>query len=167
MEKRAGVVLALLLGAFAAGMGAARGVPQAAPKAEWLTGSTEERFARVEKQLRGMDVAMIEVGYRFTELHYVGQDGNWDYAKYLAEKMDLAIRLALERRPKRAKSAQLFLDGDLPVMRKAIESRDRRQFAAAMERLRAGCTKCHANEDVPYFTVELPQYRQSPIRTVR
>ena len=33
-----------------------------------------------------------------------------------------------------------------------------------MERLRTACMKCHADENVPYFTVELPEQHLSPIR---
>lgn len=51
---------------------------------------------------------MVEVGYRFTELYFAGKEHNWDYAKYQAEKIEVALRLGLERRPKRAQSAQFF-----------------------------------------------------------
>jgi hypothetical protein len=110
---------------------------------------------------------MWEIGYRFTELFYAGEDGNWDYAKYQAEKIELALRLALERRPKRAQSAQAFLNDDLPVVRQAIESRDPAIFRDAIERLRAGCVRCHTDEKLPFFTVELPERRVSSVRTTR
>jgi hypothetical protein len=110
---------------------------------------------------------MAEVGYRFTELHFAGEDGNWDYAKYQAEKIDLALRLALERRPKRAKSSQPFLNDALPPVQQAIAGRDKKTFREAMERLRTACMKCHADENVPYFTVEFPERRLSPVRNPR
>jgi hypothetical protein len=134
---------------------------------EWLKGTPGEQLRTVEKQLRGLDVAMAEIGYRFTELYFAGQDRNWDYAKYQAEKMDLTLRLALERRPKRAASAQPFLKEDLPFVQQAIESGDPAGFRQAMERLRTACMKCHAEENVPYFTVEFPERRISPVRTIR
>lgn len=40
--------------------------PTASP--EWLNGTTDERFGRVERHLRGMDQAMAEIGYRYGEL---------------------------------------------------------------------------------------------------
>ena len=137
------------------------------PSGEWLKGTTSDRLRAIEKHLRGLDVAMAEIGYRFTELYFAGQDGNWDYAKYQAEKIELALRLAVERRPKRRASAQPFLDEDLPFVRQAIQRRDRAGFDRAMERLRSACMKCHNKEDVPYFTVELPERRISPVRTIR
>jgi hypothetical protein len=134
---------------------------------EWLIGTAGAQLHTVERQLRGLDVAMAEIGYRFTELYYAGLDANWDYATYQAQKIDLALRLALERRPKRAQSSQPFLDEDLPFVSEAIRTRDPAGFRQGMDRLRTGCMKCHTDENVPYFTVELPDHRLSSIRTVR
>lgn len=140
---------------------------QAVAQAPWLTGTPEQKFGRIEAQLRGLDVTMVEIGYRFTELYFGGKDRNWDYAKYQTEKIETALRLALERRPKRAKSAQPFLNETLPAVQKAIASRSPAGFNAAMDRLRTGCMKCHADEQVPFFTVEFPERRLSTIRTLR
>jgi len=134
---------------------------------EWLVGSTGAQLHTVEQQLRGLDLAMAEIGYRFTELYFAGLDGNWDYANYQAQKIDLALHLALERRPRRAQSSQPFLDEDLPFVSQAIQAHDPARFRQAMDRLRTACMKCHTNENVPYFTVELPDHRLSSIRTVR
>jgi len=134
---------------------------------EWLKGPVGAQLHTVERQLRGLDVAMAEIGYRFTELYFAGLDGNWDYATYQTQKIDLALRLALERRPRRAQSSQPFLNEDLPSVNDAIKARDSASFRQAMERLRTGCMKCHTNERVPYFTVELPDRRLSSIRAVR
>lgn len=76
----------------------------------WLKGNTDEKLAQIEKHLRGLDVAMAEIGYRYGELHHAVKEKNWDYAKYQTEKIELALRLALERRPKRAASSQTFLN---------------------------------------------------------
>ena len=130
----------------------------------WLKGTTDERLSQVEVQLRGLDKTMVEVGYRFTELYLAGKEQNWDYAKYQAEKMDLAIRLGLERRPKRSASAQFFLKDEIPMALKAIESKDAQVFQSAMERLRSACVKCHNLEQVPYFTVEFPERHLAPMR---
>ena len=142
-----------------------RGTPTA--NGDWLRGTPREQTPILEKHLRGLDVAMFEIGYRFTEIYFAGQDRNWDYAKYHAEKIDLALRLALERRPKRGPSSQPFLNEALPVVMKAIESQDQAQFYEAMERLRSSCMKCHTDEQVPHFTVEFPEHRLAPIRTIR
>ena len=132
--------------------------------AEWLRGAEGEKFQEVERQLRGLDVAMVEVSYRFVELHFAGQDGNWDYAKYQTQKIETALELALVRRPKRAESAAPFLNEDLPAVLEVVERRDAEAFPDVMERLRTACMKCHVRENVPYFVVELPEVRLSTIR---
>jgi hypothetical protein len=139
----------------------------AAPSDPWLRGTTSEQLDQVERHLRGLDVAMIEVGYRLGELHWAGRDRNWPYAEYQLQKMELAIELALERRPKRAESTQEFLDDDVPPLRQAIFEQDPELYQKDMERLRAGCMRCHVREEVPFFTVYFPRQRQSVIRTVR
>ena len=127
----------------------------------------DERFQQVERQLRGFDKTMVEIGYRFTELYFAGQDRNWDYAKYQLEKLETALRLGFERRPKRAASAQSFLSTSLPAMEAVVEKADSELFQAEIERLWSACMNCHVLEEVPYFTVELPERRLSPIRTSR
>ena len=171
LEKTSTTALALSIIAIGVALASWRQVRLVSPPADtgapadkWLRGTPAEQMRDVERQLRGLDVAMAEIGYRFTELHFAGQDRNWDYAHYQAEKIELALRLALERRPQRARSAQPFLEEDLPAVRAAIEGRDPARFAAAMERLRTACMKCHADEKVPHFTVELPRQRLAPIR---
>jgi len=130
----------------------------------WLRGSSDEKFEQLEKQLRGFDKTMVEVGYRFTELYFAGKDRNWEYAEYQVEKIDAAIRLGIERRPKRAGSARYFLEEDLPAFRAGLKARDAKKFDKAFAQMRQSCIRCHARERVPYFSVQIPQRRLSPIR---
>jgi len=130
----------------------------------WLEGATDDQMTAIERQLRGLDIAMIEIGYRFGELYWAGQDRNWDYAKYQADKVRLVLELAVERRPKRAASAQPFLTEDLPAVVAAIEAKDSDRYQLALERLRTACAKCHVAESVPFFTAQFPERRVSVIR---
>jgi hypothetical protein len=93
-----------------------------------LTGTSDERFARIARQLRGFDVAMVETGYRYVELYWAGQNRNWDYAKYQVEKIRTAVKNGVERRPKRGPSAQV-LEGALPGLEEAITAKDPTLFA--------------------------------------
>lgn len=79
--------------------------------AAWLSGTVNERFDAVARHLRGFDMAMVEVGYRYTELYWAGQDGNWPYATYQLDKIETAMANGLERRPKRAASAKMLAAG--------------------------------------------------------
>lgn len=130
----------------------------------WLKGDETQKFETVAKQLRGFDMAMVETGYRYQELYWAGKDENWEYAAYQSGKIRTAIENGLERRPKRAASAQNFLTIALPGMDSAIASRDTLQFKQAFNSLTANCMACHAMEKVSYVTVKIPVDRQSPVR---
>jgi hypothetical protein len=131
--------------------------------AAWLlSGTNDERFARVANHLRGFDLAMVETGYRYSELYWAGQDGNWDYATYQIEKIRLAVRNGIERRPKRGPSAQV-LEGALAGVEDSIKAKDATRFAERFDTLTAICNACHHAERVPFAQVRTPMVRTSPI----
>ena len=50
--------------------------PTTGPEAsstDWLTGSPDEKFAQIERHLRGLDMSMTEIGYRYDELMQAGE----------------------------------------------------------------------------------------------
>lgn len=131
---------------------------------EWIKGGQEEQLKTIEKHFRGFDMAMVETGYRYQELFWAGQDGNWEYADYQLGKIKLAVENGLERRPKRAASATQFLNTALPQMQTAINSKDTAIFNSNFKALTVSCNSCHTMEKVPFFTVKAPVTRQSAIK---
>jgi hypothetical protein len=157
---RAWALAALL--ATACGPGASAGEQRDGDRT-WLEsadGRLEEVLAR---QLRGLDVAMIEIDHRFAELYFAGQDGNWGYAEHQVEHMELALELALERRPHRAASARGHFFPHLRRITAVVEAEDAEAFPAAFEALRNGCNACHRAEDEPSFVVGVPTQRRTSI----
>jgi hypothetical protein len=130
---------------------------------EWLRGTQKEKLSTLERQLRGFDVAMVEMGYRYQELYWAGVEKNWDYARYQVEKIALVMEWGLERRPRRRASAEDFLRNALPPVKAAAEARDSIQFLVSFDSLTAGCNQCHAKEKLPYFAVRRPLTKPSPI----
>jgi hypothetical protein len=163
---RAHSAIALLLGGcLTAGCGSA---PSAGVSgSNWLSRDQDEQRLQLERHLRGFDVAMMEVGHRYRELYWAGEDANWDAAAYQLQKLRLAIENGLERRPKRASSARPFLEGPLTAMDAAVAARDPQHFAARFQDLTAGCNACHAKEQVPFFEILPPEVRVSPMRRGR
>ena len=130
----------------------------------WLSRDHDEQRLQLERHLRGFDVAMMEVGHRYIDLYWAGEDANWEAAAYELQKLRLAIENGLERRPKRATSARPFLAGPLAAMDEAAAAGDPDLFATRFEDLTAGCNACHALEQVPFFEIRPPESRVSPIR---
>ncbi len=133
----------------------------------WIQGTEKEKIKTIEKQFRGMDKAMIEIGYRYQELYWGGQDENWEYATYQLKKIRKALILGLQRRPNRAESATHFLEYVIPEVEKAIKTKSPKIFNDKFEMMRVNCTNCHAAgtiESYPTFTIQIPVDRQSPIR---
>lgn len=138
--------------------------PQQKAQGAWITGNEKEKLTIIEQQFRGFDQAMVETGYRYQELYWAAQDNNWEYAHYQLTKLKLAIKNGLQRRPKRASSAQHFLKSVLPVVEQAIVSKDTILFEKKFQMLTNNCNNCHAMEKVSFFNVQPPIYRTSPIR---
>lgn len=134
------------------------------PEGQWITGSSQERLDITEKHFRGFDMAMVETGYRYQELYWAGLDGNWEYAQYQIDKIQVTIENGLERRPKRSASAQMFLDVALPEMQRSLQSKDTSTFREAFRQFTIQCNSCHLKEEVPYFHVQLPKHKLSPIQ---
>ncbi len=130
---------------------------------DWIKGSEGKKLKTIEKQFRGFDMAMVETGYRYQTLYWAGQNGNWQYAEYQAGKINKAIVNGLERRPKRSKSANFFLNESLPTLQEAILSKDKAKFNESFGELTKSCNQCHHMENVPSFKVTIPTQKVSPL----
>lgn len=97
------------------------------------------------------------------DLHWAGHDQNWGYAEYQLEKIRTAIANGLERRPRRAASAQM-LEAPLASLERAIDARDGTAFDRELDVLTATCNACHQAEQVAFVTVVRPTTRLSPVR---
>lgn len=144
--------------------GCRRDAPTASGLDGWLAGTPDEKFDVVATHLRGFDVAMVETGYRYQQLYWAGEDQNWGYADYQLQKIRTAIEHGLERRPKRAKSAETFLTMVLPAVGEAIAERDRARFRERFGALTATCNTCHVAEKVPFVQVAAPTIRSGPVQ---
>lgn len=130
---------------------------------DWIKGDSEAQIHTIESQFAGFGRAMAEVGYRYVELYWAGQDENWEYAEHQLEEIYETIELGLERRPKRAKSSKYFMEEVVPEMERIIESRDLEAFKEGFKVFTAGCNSCHAMEKMPFLQVVEPEHRLSPI----
>lgn len=131
----------------------------------WLNLSDNEKFKVIEKQFRGFDKTMVEVGYRYNELYWAGEDQNWELAKYHIEKIEHTIKLGTERRPKRKDNAQMIFP-ILSDLKTHVSSNNQMAFRVNYKVLRQTCNACHHAENVSYFNVGLPTVRLSPLKGI-
>ena len=136
-------------------------------KSNWLmdTNSSDVRFQKIQKQLRGFDLAMVEVGYRFNSLYFAIKDNNLPLASYQLDKIKKAIKNGIERREKRTKNSKIFfLDTKYKDMQKSFKSKDTNIILQEFNRLQESCNSCHNAERVPFIKVITPKYRWQPIK---
>jgi hypothetical protein len=159
MNIKARWVVGLTL-AFAGAAACSRPAPaRASGEGGWVAGNVDQKFDTVAKHLRGFDMAMVETGDRYTELYWAAQDDNWGYADYQIKKIRTAVENGLERRPKRAASAETFLKIMLPSVEEAITRRDSSLLRERIEALRSTCNACHQAEKVEFVRVGVPTVR--------
>ncbi len=131
---------------------------------EWITGTEQEKLSLIEDHLGGFGRTMMEVGYRYTELYWAGQDENWLYAAYQLEEMEEALENGFERRPARAASAETFMQNSLPRMMEATQENNRDRFHDVFQSFTLQCNMCHALEEVAFIAIKEPQVRASSVR---
>lgn len=136
-------------------------------KSNWLleTKTDQEKFKAIQKQLRGFDLAMVEVGYRFNSFYFAINDKNYYLAQYQWDKIKKAIENGTHRRPKRKKNSEtMFLDSEYKTMSEALDSKNAKDIQKEYEKTKRLCNACHVAEKVPFIHVIDPQYRWQPIK---
>lgn len=129
-------------------------------KSNWLLQTKEDtqKFKKIQKQLRGFDMAMLEVGYRFNKFYFAMNDKNYDFAQYQWDKIKKAIQNGIERRPARKKNSELmFLDTQYEIMSDALDSKDFKRIQKEYDVTKNLCNACHKAEKVPFIRVIDPK----------
>ena len=123
----------------------------------WLIdlNATPTQMEAIQKQLRGFDTAMMEVGYRYEATKKAINQGNYPLALYHWEKIKTAIDNGTLRRPARKTSSDLFfLDHVHPNMAEAFRSHDRAKITQTFDTVRLTCNACHHHEKVGFISIE-------------
>lgn len=121
---------------------------------DWLLSaeSDEARFKLIQRQMRGFDQPMWEVGERFERLHDALERENYELASYQWDKIKTAIENGIAKRPARAANAKaLFLGEPWEEVRDGLASGDREKAWAAFDTARITCQSCHQAEKVEYM----------------
>jgi hypothetical protein len=124
-----------------------------------------QKFKAIQKQFRGFDLAMVEVGYRFNSFYFAIKDKNYDLALYQWDKIKKAITNGTHRRPKRKTNSEvMFLNTQYITMKIALSKKNDKLIWQEYSQVKQSCNACHAEERVPFIKVIDPEYRWQPIR---
>lgn len=120
-------------------------------------GTLERRVDSLAAIQPGLGVIMHEIGYRFANLYWAANGGNWGLAQYQLKELLEAQAVAEVTRPQRAPMLKSFADTHLAPLGKAIESKDvirfKRSFASAAD----GCNACHVALGYAFIRYRVPQ----------
>lgn len=105
----------------------------------------------------GLGVVMHEFGYRFADMYWAANGGNWGLAQYQLKELIEAQEVAEVTRPQRAPMLKTFEDNHLAPLKKTIEKKDisqfRRSFSAAMD----ACNACHTALGYGFIRYRIPE----------
>ncbi|MCE3257299.1 MAG: hypothetical protein K0Q64_1382 [Nitrobacter vulgaris] len=137
---------------------------------DWLVAAPDDaaRFALLQRQLRGFDQPMWEVGERFERVHAALKRGNYPLATYHWEKLRTTIENGIVKRPKRRENAEaMFLKPVWEGVDADLKSDDAARAWAGFERAKAACRSCHQAEQVPFLNDQPVFDLAAPVAGVR
>lgn len=135
---------------------------------DWrTTAPQDEKLQRLIQVMPGASNLMLQMGDRYRNLYWAGRQGKWSFAEYQAEEMQDLVETLQITRPKRAATAQEFLDRMYPEIIEAAGSGDPQRFAKAFRDLRQACMDCHVKNDHGFIVLpEAPRSAPSPVLEV-
>ncbi len=116
---------------------------------DWLLGapSDAERFRRLQQQLSGFDMPMLEIGERFRVIHDALSRGNYEMAVHQWWKIEQRLSSAIVKRPKRGANAKAFLLGEnYERIRAAFKEGTPQSGWTAFNTAKGICLSCHIAE---------------------
>lgn len=120
-------------------------------------GSLENRVNSLTSIQPGLGMVMHEIGYRFADMYWAANGGNWGLAQYQLKELIEAQEVAEVTRPQRAPMLKAFEDNHLAPLGKAIEKKDisqfRRSFSAAVD----ACNACHTALGYGFIRYRVPK----------
>lgn len=116
--------------------------------ADWRkNGTPEEQLSNLVKIVPGTVHWMFEMGERYKNLYWAAKQNRWEFATYQVEDIEKLIKVIQLARPKRAKTAQEFLDTGIKTISKGLEDKTLESFEPAFSKLQRACMDCHVKND--------------------
>lgn len=152
--------------AFLCGLAVAGSLGILAQQSSWLTGTTDEKFAKLASIQPGLGTVMIEYSNRFGNVYYAAQVGNWGLAAYQLKEAGEIQEVAETTRPARAPLLKNFEQTYLRPLAQDIVNQDVNAFNADFDKAVNGCNVCHAALGFPYIVYQLPEKPAAPTKLI-
>lgn len=132
---------------------------------DWRTsGTSEEQRTNLVKLIPGTAHWMVEMGARYQNLYWAIQQERWEFAQYQVEEMESLIKTVILARPKRAATAEHFLETAIEPLERALAGRDSKRSNSAFLLLRNECIACHHQNDHGFIVLPVtPAWAPSPV----
>ena len=110
----------------------------------------------------GLGEFMTLAQTRHAKLWFAGNAGNWALADYEIDELKEGFEDAITYVPtfKDIPVAKMIKDnimGPIAEVESAVKTRDRTRFAAAFDKLTAGCNACHQAANHNFIVIQRPQ----------
>lgn len=132
---------------------------------DWRKSADQEtKVKNLVKVMPGASDIMLQMGERYKNLYWAGEQKKWKFAEYQVEEMEALINTLIITRPKRAKTAKEFLATGFSQFHEAIEHQDWARFEKAFQHMRTECMTCHAKNDHSFIVLpKKPPMGSSPV----
>jgi hypothetical protein len=125
-------------------------------------GPLEKRVDALAAIQPGLGVVMQEFGFRFSNMHFAANGGNWGLAQYELKELVEAQEVAELTRPQRAPMLKAFEASYLKPLDESIEKQDLAQFNQRFKAAMNGCNACHAALGFGFIEYRLPSKAVDP-----
>jgi len=127
------------------------------------SGSDEKKLNNLVKVIPSTSDIMFQIGERYKNLYWAAKQSKWEFAEYQLEEIESEIKTLKITRPKRAKTAEEFLESSVEDVEKAIKKQDWNRFQTQFENMRKQCVQCHIKNDHAFIVpVKIPAKGSSP-----
>jgi hypothetical protein len=123
---------------------------------DWLKGSSEQKLKTLADIQPGLGTVMMEYSYRFSNIYYAAEAGNWPLAEYQLKEMREIQEVGETTRPEKADALKAFERSFLDPLGRTIDARDSSRFEASFNASIQGCDICHAAQKLPFIKYQLP-----------
>jgi hypothetical protein len=115
--------------------------------------SDREKLQNLIKVMPGTSTIMVEMGERYRNLYWAGQQDKWEFAEYQLEEIESLIETLMITRPARAATSQDFLDQAMKPLETAIENKNKSAFLRGFDNLHQQCMTCHKRNDHAFIVL--------------